>query len=200
MGRQPLEHLDLFPTPVSKYDLSFLDLDKIFKIIKQVKVEPHNLIGNSDSSYGSEFSILYDQLNFLKEELENCLQEYTQRVGLKDVEIVNSWFNNMTTGKSIKIHRHEGSVISGAFYIKVDDKSVPLRFKSPLYPYQMLSIFKTPTQYVCPDYDLKPTNGQLVLFPSWLEHETDAECGKRVVISFNTFYKQNEKESNRRSI
>ena len=190
MGRQPLEHLDLFPTPVSKYDLSFLDLDKIFKIIKQVKVEPHNLIGNSDSSYGSEFSILYDQLNFLKEELENCLQEYTQRVGLKDVEIVNSWFNNMTTGKSIKIHRHEGSVISGAFYIKVDDKSVPLRFKSPLYPYQMLSIFKTPTQYVCPDYDLKPTNGQLVLFPSWLEHETDAECGERVVISFNTFYKQ----------
>ena len=189
---RPPEHLDLFPTPVSKYNLSFLDLDKIFKIIKQIRVEPHGLIGNSDSSYNSEFTILYDdQLSFLKKQLDSCLQEYTNRVGLQDVEITNSWFNNMTTGKGVKIHRHEGSVISGAFYIKVDYNSVPLRFKSPLYPYQMISIFKTPTQYVCPDYDLKPINGQLVLFPSWLEHETDAECGERVVISFNTFYKQN---------
>jgi len=41
---RPPEHLDLFPTPVSKYNLSFLDLDKIFKIIKQIRVEPHGLI------------------------------------------------------------------------------------------------------------------------------------------------------------
>ena len=66
---RPPEHLDLFPTPVSQYDLSFLDLDKIFKIIKQIKVEPHGLIGNSDSSYNSEFNILYDdQLSFLKKQ------------------------------------------------------------------------------------------------------------------------------------
>ena len=59
MDRQPPEQIDLFPTPVSKYDLSFLDLDKISEIIKQVKVEPHDLLGNSDSSYGAEFTILY---------------------------------------------------------------------------------------------------------------------------------------------
>lgn len=187
---RPPEHLDLFPTPVSKYDLSFLDLDKIFKIIKQVKVEPHALIGNSDSSFGTANTILYDnQLNFLKKELDNCLQEYTQRVGLQDVEIDNSWFNKMTTGKSIKLHRHEGSIISGAFYLKVDNKSVPLIFKSPLHPYKMIDIFKTPSQYSCSLYNLKPTIGQLVLFPSWLEHETDPECGERVVISFNTLHK-----------
>ena len=188
--RQPPEHLDLFPTPISQYNLSFLDLNKISEIIKQVKVEPHDLLGNSDSSYGTEFTILYhDQLKFLKEELDNCLQEYTQRVGLEDVEIIRSWFNNMTTGKSIKLHRHEGSVISGAFYIKVSDNSVPLKFKSPVYQHKMLDMFITPTQYTCPGFDLKPISGQLVLFPSWLEHETDAECGERVVISFNTFYK-----------
>lgn len=191
MTNKPPEHLDLFPTPVSKYDLSFLDLDKIFKIIKQVKVEPHALIGNSDSSFGTANTILYDnQLNFLKKEVDNCLQEYTQRVGLQDVEIDNSWFNKMTTGKNIKLHRHEGSVISGAFYLKVDDKSVPLVFRSPLNPYKMIDIFETPSQYSCQLYNLKPTNGQLVLFPSWLEHETDPECGERVVISFNTLHKQ----------
>ena len=188
--KKPPEHLDLFPIPVGKYDLSFLDLDKISEIIKQVKVEPHELLGNSDSSYGTEFSILYhDQLKFLKEELDNCLQEYTQRVGLEEVDIIRSWFNNMTTGKSIKLHRHEGSVISGSFYLKVNDNSVPLKFKSPVLPSKMIDMFVTPTQYACPFFDLKPTIGQLVLFPSWLEHETDAECGERMVISFNTFYK-----------
>ena len=188
--KKPPEHLDLFPIPVGKYDLSFLDLDKISEIIKQVKVEPHELLGNSDSSYGTEFTILYhDQLKFLKEELDNCLQEYTQRVGLEEVNIIRSWFNNMTTGKSIKLHRHEGSVISGSFYLKVNDNSVPLKFKSPVLPSKMIDMFVTPTQYACPFFDLKPTIGQLVLFPSWLEHETDAECGERMVISFNTFYK-----------
>ena len=53
----------------------------------------------------------------------------------------------------------------------------------------MIDIYTRPTQYACPFFDLKPTIGQLVLFPSWLEHETDPECGERVVISFNTFYK-----------
>ena len=38
MDRQPPEHLDIFPTPVRKYDLSFLDLDKISEAIKQVKL------------------------------------------------------------------------------------------------------------------------------------------------------------------
>ena len=188
--KNPPEHLDIFPTPVSKYDLSFLDLDKISEIIKQLKLEPHDLLGNSDSSYNTEFTILYhDQLKFLKEELDNCLQEYTQRVGLEEINIIRSWLNNMTTGKSIKLHRHEGSVISGAFYLKVDDNSVPLKFKSPVLSNKMIDMFITPTQYACPFFDLKPTIGQLVLFPSWLEHETNAECGERVVISFNTFYK-----------
>ena len=53
----------------------------------------------------------------------------------------------------------------------------------------MIDIFKTPSQYSCSLYNLKPTIGQLVLFPSWLEHETDPECGERVVISFNTLHK-----------
>ena len=43
-------------------------------------------------------------------------------------------------------------------------------------------------QYASTGVMLKPANGQLVLFPSWLEHETDPECGERCVISFNTFY------------
>ena len=95
----------------------------------------------------------------------------------------------MTTGKRLNLHRHEGSVLSGAFYLKVDNDSVPLRFKSPLLPYKMNDMYqRMDNQYASTGVMLKPSNGQLVLFPSWLEHETDPECGERCVISFNTFY------------
>ena len=42
------EHLDLFPTPVSQYDLSFLDLDGIIKILDKFEVAPHGLLDDSD--------------------------------------------------------------------------------------------------------------------------------------------------------
>ena len=33
-----------------------------------------------------------------------------------------------------------------------------------------------------------PSQGLLILFPSWLEHKTDTEIGNRIVVSFNTSY------------
>ena len=43
-------------------------------------------------------------------------------------------------------------------------------------------------QYASTGIMLKPAKGQLVLFPSWIEHETDPEQSDRCLISFNTFY------------
>ena len=184
------EHLDLFPTPVSQYDLSFLDLDGIIKILDKFEVAPHGLLDDSDSSYGLDFTILYDdELKFLKEELDTCINEYVQRTGLQEIVITGSWYNKMTTGRSLNLHRHEGSVLSGAFYLDVDDNSVPLRMRSPLLPYKMNDMYqRMDNQYASPGVMLKPSKGQLILFPSWIEHETDSEQGHRCLISFNTFY------------
>ena len=33
-----------------------------------------------------------------------------------------------------------------------------------------------------------PQSGMLVLFPSWLEHKTEVEIGRRIIISFNGVY------------
>ena len=184
------EHLDLFPTPVSQYDLSFLDLDGIIKILDKFEVAPHGLLDDSDSSYGLDFTILYDdELKFLKEELDICINEYVQRTGLQDIVITGSWYNKMKTGRRLNLHRHEGSVLSGAFYLDVDDNSVPLRMRSPLLPYKMNDMYqRMDNQYASTGGMLKPSKGQLILFPSWIEHETDSEQGHRCLISFNTFY------------
>ena len=184
------EHLDLFPTPVSQYDLSFLDLDSIIRILDKFEVAPHGLLDDSDSSFGLDFTILYDdELKFLKEELDTCINEYVQRTGLQDIVITGSWYNKMKIGRRLNLHRHEGSVLSGAFYLDVDDNSVPLRMRSPLLPYKMNDMYaRMDNQYASTGIMLKPAKGQLVLFPSWIEHETDPEQSDRCLISFNTFY------------
>ena len=89
-------HLDLFPTPVTQYNLSYLDTDKILEIIKKFEVGPHGILDGSDSSYGKDLSILDDkELKFLKDEIDKCLNEYVERVQLRNIIITGSWYNNM---------------------------------------------------------------------------------------------------------
>ena len=53
----------------------------------------------------------------------------------------------MKKGQSVNLHRHEVSVVSAAYYIKVDKDSAGLNFKSPLDPYRMHEFFVKNTEY-----------------------------------------------------
>lgn len=184
------QKLDLFPTLVMIYDLTFLDLSLVYENISEIYSGPHGLIDNSNSSYGHDFSILYqDNLDFVKNEIEECILDYVNTSGLQPISITGSWYSKMESGCRLHAHRHEGSVISGVLYVDVDEDSSPLIFKSPLMPYKMNDLYeKFDNSYASSGLSLKPTKGSLVLFPSWLEHETPPERGKRCIISFNTFY------------
>lgn len=184
------QKLDLFPTLVVVYDLSFLDLMLIYKNVSEIYSGPHGLIDNSNSSYGHDFSILYqDNLEFVKNKIDECILDYVNTSGLQPISITGSWYSKMELGCRLHAHRHEGSVISGVLYVDVDNNSVPLILKSPLMPYKMNDLYeKFDNPYASSGLSLKPTKGSLVLFPSWLEHETHPEEGTRCIISFNTFY------------
>ena len=67
-------------------------------------------------------------------------------------------------GNKLKAHKHEESIVSGAFYIS---GSTPLIF---------------------PDTSIQPYPGLLVLFSSDLVHYTEEETEERIIISFNTDY------------
>lgn len=149
---------------IKQYDLSFLNLENILKILQSTQTREHGLVGDGISSYNYGMPILeYPELIGLKAIIEKYLKEYHP----KPLKIINSWFNTMNVGDELKIHKHEESIVSGAFYINVGDNSVPLIFS---------------TQQV------KPKNGLLVLFPSEMEHYTEPEREQRTVMSFNTEY------------
>ena len=149
---------------IKQYDLSFLILEKILKILYSTQAREHGLVTGGVSSYNYGMPILeHPQLFDLKKIIQKHLNEYYQ----KPLQIINSWFNTMNVGDELKIHKHEDSIVSGAFYVNVGENSVPLIFSTE---------------------QIKPKNGLLVLFPSEMEHYTEPEKEQRTVISFNTDY------------
>ncbi len=182
--------INVFPTPIGVYDLG-VDLDLIKEILDGYNTAPFGVIEGSQSSFQTGSSVLHDpELKFLREKIDSSIEDYRKATCLEPLIINLSWYNIMETGHRVKLHRHEASVISGSFYVDADQYSSPIRFKNPILPYKMNELFETMnSEYANTGVVMSVKKGTLLLFPSWLEHETFPEDGSRCVISFNTFHK-----------
>jgi hypothetical protein len=151
---------------IETFDLSFLDLRSMLNAINQNEKGIHGLIKNGYSSYNQGRPILEDPNLFgLKTIIQKNLNDYTQ----KRMKIINSWFNVTYPGGILKKHKHEESILSGAFYVKVGKESTPLLFEHT---------------------KINPRNGLLVIFPSTMLHHTEEETEERIVVSFNANYRK----------
>ena len=183
---------NLFPTLVMEFDLSdempVKNLKELIDNNESVQAYRHGKIEHGFSSHGCLNHIL-DESDFapLKELFQTCVDQYSNNVGMGDLNIIQSWFNVYLQGGKIGAHRHEGSVCSAAFYPYCEDGSASLQFHSPLKPYRMNEIFEQETEYNTYFWKFPAKQNTLYLFPSWLEHETEINLtNERYVISFNT--------------
>lgn len=106
------------------------------------------------------------------------------RSGLRfDLE---SWINIHEHGGFNFLHIHEGAYLSGCLYLRVPAGSGSLVFRDPR-PGAVHGSLKGPVANGYRDISLKPEDGLLVLFPSWLEHFVEPHAGDRprIVIAFN---------------
>ena len=185
------EELDLFPTPVSLYDLSHLDMDVITEVIENTPKEEFYLVDGGKTDFNVDCYILDDpNLINLRTSIEDCLNDYSIRLGVDNIVIQNSWSSITEVGGRLELHRHEGCVVSGVFYPKFNELISPLIVKSPISQNQMFEIYNPESNVQNRHHynTIVPQSGMLVLFPSWLEHKTDVEVGRRNIISFNGIY------------
>ena len=142
---------NMFATPLLKFDFAdHKDNIKLLELIKTWDTGSHALVSGAQSSYmKSDKHILdHEDLKDLKADLQQAVDIYCDKVGLgNNVKIGMSWFNILQKGQSVNLHRHEVSVVSAAYYIKVDKDSAGLNFKSPLDPYRMHEFFVKNTEY-----------------------------------------------------
>ena len=150
---------------IEEYNLSFLNLNSIKNKLLQIQTASHGLVTKGVSTYNHGMpTLMYPELTGLKNIIKQYVRLYCNKYEIPPLKFINSWFNISQPGNKLKAHKHEESIVSGAFYIS---GSTPLIF---------------------PDTSIKPYPGLLVLFPSEMEHYTEPEKEQRTVISFNTDY------------
>jgi uncharacterized protein (TIGR02466 family) len=132
-----------------------------------------------------------------REEMEQHVQaflNYFRPEGRKkkDRFRLEGWINVNRTGDYNVLHCHPGCFLSATYFVRVppDMKGGEIVFRDPRGP--AVAMYETPgidLPWVGSGTGIPftPTPGQLLLFPSWLEHRV--ECfegsGERISIAFN---------------
>lgn len=186
---------EIFPTIVVGYsNENYLKHNsKILKLLSNEDYheveEPHHPHQTIDRHL-EEREEYQDLYNWFRE----CLDDYKTAFNLdtENLRINLSWANVSDCDTEHHTHVHPNSWISGIYY--VTDKPSPTFFLSPIKQKRTGIVVhgKRETRGGLLDADVwrcPGTTGDLVLFPSWLEHYTTPweprDDKKRITISFN---------------
>jgi len=185
------QNFDIFPTLISSFDLKGHDCEQtVIDMMENLeKTSDHALVHGGQSSYitGDEMFLSDKRLVNLWKTIQSCCDTYTEEAGIDYSLISTSWFNRLEKNGSVDAHRHERSVISGAYYPKCENGSAPLKFESPLQSYAMNMNFIKQTRFSTYTEVFMPSDGLLILFPSWLKHSVPPnQSNNRYTLSFNT--------------
>lgn len=201
--------LKLFPTLVSVYK-NILNKEQLNSVYEFLLSEQQT----SNMKYGEEITLSgkssfvdrkTDILKKISEEVSSCsnlfhtiqliLSDYGKSYGM-DVEIETSWFNIQPVGDILKDHSHTFSPISSSLYINVDDDSSDIVFQNPnpVVKSNYYTNERMDSEYAFDNYWLKPSPGDLIVFPGWLIHGSNYQINKtenRTIIGCNAVRKTN---------
>ena len=193
MGFQ--ETVSLFPIPayIAKRDSDLISREEkeIEKIIQEGMKKN---VGNNSSVNNYIFD---KNLKEIKQFCEHHIKKYVEEImnpkEKLDFYITQSWLNMTEPGGFHHKHSHPNSIISGVFYIATveDDK---ITFFDPSSKLKELIKIEVENYHLwnSTSWFIPVNNNELVLFPSWLDHNVELNekaTTDRISISFNTFVK-----------
>ena len=187
---------NLFPVQFGQYH-SDLSSDQIKSL--------DNLISVSQTDSSCDFHKILHGQNLLDDplllELRNFIFDSSNHFlvntfGLTNsIHIANSWINISSPSSSQAFHSHANSLISGTYYISFDSSihpSLVLRHPRPQCSFSAYEDMPfLPTVYNSPLFKPSYSQGDLLLWPSYLEHGFFASrnpsdsLAPRVSLSFN---------------
>ena len=194
------EIVPLFPTPlyinnigrkfteeelqVFLYDNIPMNKDKDLGMAKQMSKDLYMF-----DSFKKE---LKDIKDFCEQHLKQYLEEIVgANTDLATLRITQSWLNKAHPQESHNRHYHSNSYLSGVLYINClpDDHII---FDNRFYGFfnNMEFPLKETTVWNAHGFAQPVANGDLILFPSWIQHHVNENKTKdtvRVSFAFNTF-------------
>jgi uncharacterized protein (TIGR02466 family) len=123
----------------------------------------------------------------LNQEIRAACTSALREMGQEKIAFsLQSWVNMHDRGGFNFLHMHEGSLLSGTFYISVPEGSGQFVFRDPR-PGVLTGSIKGGVPNGHADVHLTPSAGLMVLFPCWMEHyvEPHESDAPRIAIGFN---------------
>lgn len=192
----PIYYSPLKTTGAKALRLDLLDDCLKFKRIDEAGAEwsKRNYPGGY-TSYGSighlhEVSSTAEEL---RHEIDKHLRKYVRYLEMdinpKHLQMRTCWINIMPKGVAHTMHIHPLSVISGTYYVQAPKNCSSIKFEDP----RMVGFMASPPRKAKAHernqrfVELKPEEGHVVLFESWMRHEVPRNNAdkERISISFN---------------
>jgi uncharacterized protein (TIGR02466 family) len=179
---------NLFPQPVGIYQLDRDLTAKELSFIKKQETRP-----NSGNATSIDNALLRNkELTKLRDFIETSVADYFRQVHNPkhkvNLRITQSWANYTEPGQFHHKHAHPNSFVSGVFYPQANRETDKIHFyKSSFqqikFPPENWNIYNSESWW------FEVGTGDLVLFPSSLEHMVETVQGDqtRISLSFNTF-------------
>lgn len=195
-----LEKINLFTISVYKIK-NFIDDNIRNNIINYIKnninlTDKHKLLSdNSNSTHFSNEKYIIDKIQTdlkecvsFKNKIQNVINETANKIGYENCILTNSWINIQRKDSYLHRHNHGDSSISGVLFLKVDELSSRIFFYNT-NPYVSVNHYLFLNDNNFEHFSFKPNNGDLFLFPGWLQHGSNTDVNKseeRIALSFNS--------------
>lgn len=184
------EIIPLYPTPLYN---CLIDLDdQEVSYIKGLEIDhrPNGYISKS------KHVVTADNTPTIYQQVMAHLYNFVDAVGFNfDLQMITSWINLHERGNSSRRHIHANSIIGGVLFLDTPPNTGEFLLFNPEVNGNRLfsSHIECPkhkiTEYNAEYRSIKPTTGQLLLFPSYLAHTvTENKCDDlRWTIGFSFF-------------
>ena len=194
------ELLQLFPIPVMICPYP-LDYSKELEWIRNAETRKENKgeqAGNGYTHYNrqSEDTFVLDkpELSSIRAFIEAKLHKFVTEImaSTDKLVITQSWLNKNKKGESHHEHVHPNSMVSGVWYPQIHEQLPPIQFRSRHQRDVTLQTEKYNT-FNSATFMLPMTRGELILFPSNLQHSVPVNNSEeeRISLSFNSWPKGN---------
>jgi uncharacterized protein (TIGR02466 family) len=181
----------LFYTPVQQTNIDRELSEDELKFIHSIKDFSLN-----DKNYSSVNKNILEsnELSELKDHINSLISLWVDDVVMPenpylDWKITQSWLNYAETGGGHHMHKHCNSVVSGVFYLDVQDEDF-IRFYNPTPQSDIEISPKEFNPYNSYTWDVEVKKGDIILFPSKVFHSVPTVKQSdftRVSLAFNVF-------------
>jgi uncharacterized protein (TIGR02466 family) len=147
------------------------------------------------TSYGSisQLHNISSTFEDLEKEINKHVKKFIKHLEMdispNELKMTSCWINVMPSDVHHSMHLHPLSVISGTYYVQTPKNSSAIKFEDPRMDSFMASPPRKHNAKIHNQryHSLKPQEGHVVLFESWLRHEvpSNASTKERISISFN---------------